>query len=99
MARCMAMHAASPATAGMLCGGRQPRLRDEDAHIVEGEVLPPVELVKEVAARAELHDQDEVARRDDRAVLVGHEGVRDRGEDACLLHDVLHLRRGRVEPW
>ena len=56
------MHAASPATAGMLCGGRQPRLRDEDAHIVDGEVLPPVELVEEVAARAELHDQDEVAR-------------------------------------
>ena len=70
------------------------RLRDVDAHVVDGEASPLVELVEEVAARAELHHEEQVGARDERGVLVRHEGVRDRGEDARLVHDVLHLPPG-----
>ena len=76
---------------GAGASGGHARLRDEDARVGVAKLLLLVQLVEEVAARAELHDENEVARRDDGAVLVGDERVRDGREEARLLHDVLHL--------
>ena len=67
---------------------RQHDLTHEDARVGHAEGLMLVELVKEVAARAKLHDEDEVARRDEAGELVGHEGVRDLEEGRHQREDV-----------
>ena len=50
-----------------------------------------IQLVEQVAARAELHDENEVGRGDEASPLVGDEGMRYPIEDLRLLHNVLHL--------
>ena len=75
----------------MKLGSAYACLRGEDAGVGHGERLVLVQLIKQVAARAELHHKNKVAGRDEPGVLVGDEGVRYLGEDLCLLHDVLDL--------
>mmetsp|Transcript_39142 Transcript_39142/g.86039 ORF Transcript_39142/g.86039 Transcript_39142/m.86039 type:complete len:527 (+) Transcript_39142:133-1713(+) len=73
---------------------RQQHLHDEDAGVREREGLVLVQLVEHVAARTELHDEDQVGLRDDGAELVRDERVNNARQDLRLLHDVLDLAHG-----
>jgi len=67
-------------------------LHHVDGNVLYRELLVPVELVEHVSARTELEQQDQVGRRSQRRVLIGHKRVQDSGEHLRLLDDVLHLK-------